>query len=67
MNWEIKKYAWLGFDPKDTQDQYCIIYNLYEDRSGDDFILWFDTKEQRDSQAKTDKECGVIFLGESNA
>jgi hypothetical protein len=33
------KYAWLDFDPTDTQDQYAIAYNDYADKSGDDFVL----------------------------
>lgn len=56
------KYAWLDFDPTDTQDQYAIAYNDYADKSGDDFVAWFDTAEQRAEQIKRDIANGVIFL-----
>lgn len=62
----MHKYAWLDFDSTDTQDQYAIAYNDYADKSGDDFVLWFDTAEQRAEHIKKDIANGVIFLTEEN-
>jgi len=55
-------YAVLDFDPTDTQDQYAIVYNNYKDRSGDDWIEWFDTEEQRAQRVEKDITNKVIFL-----
>lgn len=60
----MPRYAWFGFDPTDTQDQYAIVYNDFADKSGDDFVLWFDTEEQRAEQVKKDLMNEVIFLEE---
>ncbi len=60
----MPRYAWLDFDPNDTQDQYAIAYNDYADKSGDDFVLWFDTESQRAEHIKKDIANGVIFLTE---
>jgi len=58
------KYALLDFDAEDTQDQYAIVYNDYEDRSGDCHIEWFDTEEQRARRIEKDVSNGVTFLTE---
>lgn len=58
----MNTYALLDFDPTDTQDQYGIVYNNYKDRSGDDWIEWFDTEEQRANKVEKDIKSGVVFL-----
>lgn len=63
----MPRYAWLDFDPTDTQDQYAIVYNDFADKSGDDFVLWFDTEEQRADQMKKDISNGIIFKELQNA
>lgn len=55
-------YAVLDFDPTDTQDQYAIVYNNYKDRSGEDWLEWFDTEEQRAKRVEKDITNKVIFL-----
>ena len=61
----MPKYAWFGFDPKDTQDQYCIEYNNFADKSGDSFVLWFDSEDERNKQFFLDICKGIIFLKEN--
>jgi hypothetical protein len=57
-------FATLDFDPTDSQDQYAIIYNNYKDRSGDDWINWFDTEEERARRVEKDIQDGIIFLSQ---
>jgi hypothetical protein len=61
---KMPRYAWLDFDKTDTQDQYAIAYNNYKDKSGDAFVLWFDTEAQRAERIKKDVSDGVVFLTE---
>ena len=63
----MPKYAYLDFDPTDTQDQYAIVYNDYEDGSGDSHVEWFDTEELRAKQMEKDKQVGIIFREKANA
>lgn len=58
----MPKYAMLDFDPKDTQDQYAIAYNNYQDGSGDTYVEWFDTDDLRAKQIEKDIKDGVVFL-----
>jgi len=60
----MPRYAWLDFDPSDTQDQYAIAYNDFADKSGDTLVNWFDTEEERAEQVKKDLTNGIIFLEE---
>ena len=58
----MPKYAKLDFDPQDTQDQYAIAYNEYQDGGGDMRVDWFDTDELRAEQVVKDVNNGIIFL-----
>lgn len=58
----MPKYATFEFDPEDTQDQYGIAYNDYQDGSGDFHLEWFDTEEQVTARALRDINDGVVFL-----
>lgn len=58
----MPRYAILDFDPKDTQDQYAIAYNNYQNGSGDTHVEWFDTNDLRAKQVEKDINNGVIFL-----
>ena len=55
------KFAWLDFDSKDKNEPFAISYNNFSDKSGDFFVLWFESEADRQKQIDLDIKKGVIY------